>query len=81
MSHEDMQAHLGRPDTPAFDMMIIRCYMTIIETGDIRQLDVLLDRLVGKVKDEVDINIKPTIIKRRDGSEVILGIGKEKEEE
>jgi hypothetical protein len=79
-THEDMERILGNPGTTALTMMVVKCYMTIIETGSIREFDVLLDRLVGKVKDEVDLNIKPFIIKRRDGSEVVLGVGKENEE-
>ena len=80
MTHEQMMDALGRPETPAFEMMIIKCYMRIMEDGDMRQLDILLDRLVGKVKDEVDVNIKPTVIKRRDGSTVELGMTKGDEE-
>lgn len=79
MTHEQMQEHLGKPETPAFDMMIIKVYMRIIEDGEMKDLNLLLDRLVGKVKDEIDVNVKPTIIKRRDGSEVVLGMEKKEE--
>lgn len=75
MTHEEMQDHLGRPETPAFEMMIIKCYMSIMETGDMKSFNTLLDRLVGKVKDEVDVNVRPLTIKRRDGSEMVLGGG------
>jgi hypothetical protein len=78
-THEDMERILGKPETTAMTMMVVKCYMTIIETGDIRQLDVLLDRLVGKVKDELDINLKPQVIRRRNGEEIVMGMGRRKE--
>lgn len=72
-THEDMQLILEKPDTTALTMMVVKGYMNAIETGDWKQIELVFSRLVGKVKDEVDVNVKPLTIKRRDGSEVILG--------
>jgi alpha-D-ribose 1-methylphosphonate 5-triphosphate synthase subunit PhnH len=53
----------------------------VIEHGDMVSLDRLLDRLIGKVKDEVDHTFKPLTIKRRDGSEVVLDRQRDEGEE
>lgn len=80
-THEDMQRMLGEPNTTALTMMIIRGYMNAIETGDMKQIELVLQRLVGKVKDEVDVNVKPLVIKRKDGSEIVLGMSRKEEDE
>lgn len=72
-THAEMEDLLDNPNAPALERMLVKCYRVIEETGDIRQMDVLLDRLVGKVKDEVDVTVKPFIIQRKDGSRVEMG--------
>lgn len=73
-TYEDLQRMLDSPGTTALTMMVVKGILTAIETGDVRQREGILERLVGKVKDEVDVNVKPTVIKRLDGSQVVLGM-------
>jgi hypothetical protein len=41
------------------------------KSGDMRQIDLILNRAVGKVKEEVDLMLtKPSILQRRNGDEV-----------
>lgn len=79
-TYEELQLMLDRPGTTMMTTMIIKICLAIADKGDMHALQILLDRLIGKVKDEIDVNVKPTIIKRSDGSQVILGM-KAKEEE
>lgn len=79
---EDMQRLLGKQDTPALSMMITKGYMNAMESGDWRQIEGILQRLVGKVEDKIEIKLpKATVIKRRDGSEVVLGLAKKDDDD
>lgn len=46
-----------------------------IKEGNAQSLNALLDRLVGKVKEQIDITIAPrlTVIKRANGEDIVLG--------
>lgn len=70
---DDLRMIMDKRDTTALTRMIISGILSADASGDWRQIELVLQRLVGKVKDEVDVNVKPLTIKRRDGSEVILG--------
>lgn len=72
-THEDLQRILDNRETTALTMMWVKGYMNAISTGDLKQIELVMQRLVGKVKDELDVNIKPFVIKRRDGSVVEMG--------
>lgn len=74
-TREDLERMLASPGTTALTEMVIKVVLGIAERGDMTSLDRLLDRLIGKVKDEVELNVvKPMIIERRNGTEVVLGI-------
>lgn len=65
-THEEMEAILEKPETTALTMMIVKIYMTIAEKGDMHAFDVLLNRVIGKVKDELDITLEPYIVRYGD---------------
>lgn len=47
------------------------------EKGDWFTVDKILDRLIGKVKDEIDVSLpKPTVIQLENGVEIVLGAKK-----
>jgi hypothetical protein len=79
-SHEEMQRILGNPETTALTMMVIKVYMQIIETGNMKDFDVLLNRLIGKVKDETE-HTGTLTIQKLDGSGIVLGTGNDEGEE
>ena len=62
---EDLRKILKDPDTTAIRVMIVRVVIKIIEKGDMDSLDKLLNRMIGKVKDKVDVTgngIFPTTV-------------------
>ena len=44
---------LNDPDTPAIELAVVKILHESIKTGDQRRLEFILDRLIGKVKEEV----------------------------
>src|SRR4051794_6724754 len=78
-TQEDLQHLLDKPDTSMLTQWLARVAMVGSERGDYSTLDNLLNRLIGKVKDEVEVSLpKPTIIKRFNGEEWEVGPTKEK---
>lgn len=63
------------PETPVLRKWMANVALKALERGDMMTLNALLDRLVGRVKEEIDLNVipKPFIIERKDGTEVELG--------
>jgi hypothetical protein len=57
------------------EMLVARIIYQGIRTGDQQKLNFLLERIVGKVKDQIEHNIiRPTVIERLDGTQVQLGV-------
>lgn len=74
LSREQMQKELTRPDITMFELMFGQIVASAAK-GDKDARQVLLDRLWGKVKEQVMIEgPKPTVIERPNGDQVILGI-------
>jgi hypothetical protein len=60
----------GAPDTPMFMELAIK----YLDTMDYKSFDLLLNRLIGKVPDDINLNqVKPFILERRDGSVTVMG--------
>lgn len=74
LSDEEIKTRLLDNKTPQLEKMIASIVCKAIDSGDQQRLTFILDRLVGKVKDEVDVNLipRPVIIERHDGSEIEL---------
>jgi hypothetical protein len=65
---------LKDPKATALEHMIGTIVSKAISTGDHAKLGFLLDRLIGKVTDKVEIGVKrPFIIEKLDGGKVELG--------
>ena len=81
MDSDELSAILKDPKTPMLEVMVGRIVLMAAKNGDQTRLDFLLNRLLGKVKDNVEVSVvKPTFIRRYDGSEVIeLGAEEVKE--
>lgn len=70
----EIKAVLLNADTPKFERIVARVLERADQFGDHTRLEFLLTRTIGKVKDQVEVSVPvPTIIQRRDGSEVELG--------
>lgn len=70
---EQIVALLKDPGAPMLKKIVARILEKTIETGSMAQMDQLLNRLIGKVQDHVKHTItRPSILVRRDGSEVVF---------
>lgn len=82
MSMKGLRLLIEDESLAALDLITIRVILEAHRLGDFMRFDFLLNRLIGKVKDNVEISLpRPTIIKRKDGSEVVLGAKIENEED
>ena len=82
MDKTQLKALVNAPDTPVIELMIASIIYKGLEYGDQQRLDFMLNRLIGRVKEQVEISTpKPTIIKRSNGEEVVLGVEKKELEE
>jgi hypothetical protein len=73
---DGLKAIAEDPDTPVMEHILAKVCLGAMKQGDHQRLNFFLDRLVGKVKDNVEITLpKPAIIERRDGTQVLLGHG------
>lgn len=69
------------PDLSMFERMVGAIVSKAIVKGEPLYLDFLLQRLIGKVKDQVEVTTKPSmLIHRSDGSSVELTQAKEDDE-
>ena len=61
MTVSQMNEYLSRDDVPVFEAMIGKIIKVCIESGDHAKLNFLLDRTIGKVKENVEVSIAPQI--------------------
>jgi hypothetical protein len=78
---EDLQRIQDAPETTALTGWTVKVIITAWERGDYKTLDELLNRLIGKVKDEHHFTgFVPFIAKSHDGKEAIEMSARELEE-
>ena len=67
--------HLVRdPATPMMEVIAAAILAQAAQKGDHVRLEFVLQRMIGKVKDALEVTVaKPFIIRRSDGSSVELG--------
>lgn len=66
----------------AWHRLVARVILEGIEKGCERKMEALAQRVYGKVKDKIEVELpKPTIIERLDGSEFEMGAKLEDEDE
>lgn len=62
------------PTTSNMEQLVASIVNKAIECGDHARLDFLLNRLIGRVKDEIVVStVKPYVINNVDGTQTILG--------
>lgn len=70
----DLDAMVNDPETPMLKKWMAQIALRGCKTGDVMAFNALADRIAGKIKDHVVLELpKPTIIERNDGSQVELG--------
>lgn len=47
------------PESSAMELIVVSIVTNAIKSGDQKRLDFLLDRIVGKVKDELEVSMTP----------------------
>lgn len=73
LSKDELEAIIADPGSRMGEVMVAAGMLKAAETGDYSRVEFLLNRTIGKVKDQVEVSAKPYIIERRDGSQVLLG--------
>jgi general stress protein YciG len=63
---ETLKQAMQDPNTLAIDLVVIKILTLAIQEGDERRLNFLLERTVGRVKHEVDLNAKVGILTLHD---------------
>jgi hypothetical protein len=80
-SRRELNLLIQDPDTPALEAFVASLMVQGIRTGDERRLNFLFDRIIGKVKDEVEVaQVSPFIVKYKD-EKVVMGIQSQEDEE
>ena len=80
MSATEVEAIAQDPKATAGQRMLASIVLKGIKTGDFTGADWLLNRTIGKVKEELEVSTpKPFIWRRRDGETVVLGAAKQDE--
>lgn len=58
-SLEDLKMSYINKKTPALDLVVIKVLIEAIRKGDEKKLGFLLDRMIGKVKEEIEVTGTP----------------------
>lgn len=61
----ELKALLADPKTPLLELMIGKVVVKAISDGDYKRLDFLLDRMIGKVKEQIQVTESEEIEKLR----------------
>lgn len=81
LTRDELAARLAGTATPTIEAAVANLLRKTVALGDVARLDWVVSRLIGKVKDQIQVEeIRPVVIERRDGSEVELGYEKEEKE-
>ncbi len=77
----DLEEMVKNSETPILKKWMANVSLMGLKSGDEKRLNAILDRIVGKVKDVVQVELpRPTIIERLDGSTIELGATLERSE-
>ena len=77
---EQLEALVEDKSLPVMEAWIVAIMARGIKTGDWGGHEWIAQRIMGKVKDQVEISMpKPYIVHRLDGSQMVLGTNLEKE--
>lgn len=65
MTREELSIRAGDPKCPMIELMLLKLATEVLRTGDPNKISLILDRLIGKVKDRVEVTEmpKPTVMK------------------
>lgn len=73
LTKEELTKRVKDPGITMFDLMFAKVVIQAAE-GDKDARNLIIDRLWGKVKEQIDVQvIKPFVVERLDGTEIVLG--------
>lgn len=79
---DGLQKVIENPKSTVGEVMTARVMAKCIEDGDYSRLDFLLNRTIGKVKDQLEVStVKPFVVENLDGTQTVMGISDGKEHE
>jgi hypothetical protein len=82
MDRDAVKAAISAPGTPMMELMVASIVAQAAQKGDHQRLDFVLNRLIGKVKDQLDVTVaKPFVVRHTDGSQTVLGSELEKKDD
>jgi hypothetical protein len=77
----EIQAIINDPTAPRIKKIMAQVLEKAMETGNMNQVDMVLNRIVGKVKEKVELLGKPSILVTTDGKQFKFGHAKSEDEE
>lgn len=80
-SDADLAAALADSSLPKIERIMIRILQEADGGGDQGRMEWVTQRLIGKVKDQVEVSAKPFAVERLSGEAVLLGIEAKREDE
>lgn len=81
MDRESVKAAISNPATPMMELMVASIVAQAAQKGDHQRLDFVLNRLVGKVRDQIDVRqVTPFVIRHTTGQQTVLGAKVETED-
>lgn len=79
MNISELESYTQDSSVPAIEVILASILQRAIRDGDHTRLDFILNRLIGKVKEKIDVDLpKPFIIQDLSGNRTILGMEQSK---
>lgn len=73
---DELAASMKDPSLPAVEKLLVSILSAGVSQGDQGRAEWLIQRLLGKVSDRIELNERPSlVITRPDGTQVTLGMG------
>lgn len=81
MTKADLKRVIEDPESTMLEIHVASIMATGVKKGEFYSFDGLMNRTIGKVKDELEVTTpKPFIVHKSDGSQIVCGAEVEKEE-
>lgn len=81
MTKADLKRVIEDPESTMLEIHVASIMAQGVKKGEFYSFDGLMNRTVGKVKDELEVTaLKPFVITKSDGSQVVCGAEVEKKE-
>lgn len=82
LSRQELRGLIENPETPMFEIMVASIIAQGAQKGDQMRLEFILNRIIGKVQDKLEVSVpKPFIVTKTNGEQVVLGAKPEKDED